>query len=119
MIASVKTLLKKEAREFFSELKGPRKTSDIPGKLLSLLLAVAIVVVACFVLKRFGTMYVGIEINRVPDPYGRLWELTSAIYLLIIFVNPAVACSHNDIIFPEYRMLLQLFRKCLCAVHPV
>ena len=87
MIASVKTLLKKEAREFFSELKGPRKTSDIPGKLLSLLLAVAIVVVACFVLKRFGTMYVGIEINRVSDPYGRLWELTSAIYLLIIFVN--------------------------------
>ena len=99
MIASVKTLLKKEAREFFSELKGPRKTSDIPGKLLSLLLAVAIVVVACFVLKRFGTMYVGIEINRVPDPYGRLWELTSAIYLLIIFVNPL------EIIFVKFPIL--------------
>lgn len=47
-------LLKKEAGEFFGDFTRARKSADIPGKLLSLVLAAAIVTFACFVLKRFA-----------------------------------------------------------------
>ena len=80
-------LLKKEAREFRRDLTGSGKSSDIPGKLLSLALAAAIVAFTCFVLKRFAEMYMDIEINRVSAPYSRLYELTTAIYAVLILVN--------------------------------
>ena len=80
-------LLKKEMREFAGDLTRSRKSSDIPGKLLSLVLAAAIVTFACFVLKRFADMYLGIEVNRVEAPYTRLYELTTAIYAVLIVVN--------------------------------
>ena len=87
MLRTAGVLLKKEAREIFSDFTRTRKTADIPGKLLTLVLAAVIVAFTCFVLKRFASMYIDIEINRVSDPYGRLWELTAAIYLVIIIVN--------------------------------
>lgn len=80
-------LLKKEAGEFFGDFTRARKSADIPGKLLSLVLAAAIVTFACFVLKRFADMYIGIEVNRVEAPYTRLYELTTAIYAVLILVN--------------------------------
>ena len=80
-------LLKKEAGEFFGDFTRARKSADIPGKLLSLVLAAAIVTFVCFVLKRFADMYIGIEVNRVEAPYTRLYELTTAIYAVLILVN--------------------------------
>ena len=87
MLRTAGVLLKKEAREIFSDFTRTRKTADIPGKLLTLVLAAVIVAFTCFVLKRFASMYIDIEINRVSDPYGRLWELTAVIYLVLIIVN--------------------------------
>ena len=63
MLRTAGVLLKKEAREIFSDFTRTRKTADIPGKLLTLVLAAVIVAFTCFVLKRFASMYIDIEIN--------------------------------------------------------
>lgn len=87
MIRTVGILLRKEVREAFSSFGGHGRRADVPGKLLSLLLAVAVVCFACLVLKEFAEMYTGIEVNRVSAPYTRLYELTCVVYLVIIVAN--------------------------------
>ena len=87
MMRTVGILLRKEAHEALSAYTTRRKETDFPGRVLSLVLAVAVVAFACFVLRRFADMYLGIEINRVSAPYARLYELTVMIYAVILLVN--------------------------------
>lgn len=87
MLRATGILLKKEAHAFFSSFTRKQRTPDVAGKLLSFLLAAAIVAFGCFALKRFADMYLTIEVGRVSDPYARLYELTAVIYTVIIAVN--------------------------------
>lgn len=87
MMRTVWILLRKEAGEALSSFTTRRKQTDVPGRVLSLVLAAAVVAFTCFILKRFADMYLGIEINRVSAPYSRLYELTTVIYLFILVVN--------------------------------
>ena len=87
MLRATGILLKKEAHAFFSSFTRKQRTPDVAGKLLSFLLAAAIVAFGCLALKRFADMYLTIEVGRVSDHYARLYELTAVIYTVIIAVN--------------------------------